>query len=363
MGVVAALLFASQVSAQAALVAAGVDQGKLPPEAHLTLRPSEGLEDLASKVARVLSLRTAAVVEVGDNPPPGLLEAVPAGHVALAREAGHVRLVLGGAFGQSFEARVELADGHGDADVRSVALAIEALRDQAIEARERFERLPREPEAVASTRSPTWVAPPPTEVARPARRLAPPELAQVDTLSSAEQRPYGEGKFLEPIQPIFYMSAYSGASGQSTGPRMGIGTGAGLCAVGHCLLLTAEYPMPFGLDAGGNDIRYRYMTFTAGFYSHPVSFGRFTPAAGLSFLSRVGHFERDMGLSDTGLDTDLGVRGTLEGAYAVAKSVDLLAETGLDYALDRFRVGRGDTFYRGPRATPWLQVAVRARTF
>ena len=52
----------------------------------LTLRPQPELRRLAEEVAAVLELRTGQRVEVGSPPPPGLLEAVPTGHVALARQ-------------------------------------------------------------------------------------------------------------------------------------------------------------------------------------------------------------------------------------------------------------------------------------
>jgi hypothetical protein len=123
--------------------------------------------------------------------------------------------------------------------------------------------------------------------------------------------------------------------------------------------------MPIAMDQNARDIRYRYTTFTAGFYTHPFSFGCFTPGASIGFLSRLGYFERDMGLPSAGdgLDTDLGVRGTLEGAFKVAPAVELLAEGGIDYALDRWRMGSGYTVYRGEHTTPWLQAAVRVRPY
>jgi len=46
-------------------------------------------------------------IRVAGPPPPGLLEAVPAGHLALAREGDRVHLVLGAVFGAFF--RSELA--------------------------------------------------------------------------------------------------------------------------------------------------------------------------------------------------------------------------------------------------------------
>ena len=244
--------------AQAAIAAAEIDTEQLPPVERLTLRPSEGLEALAAKVARVLTLRTGTVVDVGDAPPPGVLEAVPAGHIALAREGGHVRLVLGAALGRSFEANVQLADGQGESDVRSMALAVETLRDRALEAHARLveaEALAAEPAAAATEQAPLTAAPP----AAPSESSAWP-IAR----DQAEREPHAayEDRRLRPVQPMFYLRAYSGASSESTAPRVGVGAGGGLCVLGHCLVLTLEYPMPIASEHGGDDIRYRYTTFT-----------------------------------------------------------------------------------------------------
>ncbi len=348
----------------AALAATAVDVHRLPPESQLTLRPEQGLEALAAKVARVLALRTGTVVEVGSAPPPGLLEAVPAGHIALAREEGQVRLVLGAAFGRSFESVVQLADGQGESDVRSVALAVETLRDRAIEARAQLEATQNSAVVAADdgaghdahdgndthdTHDSSFV---PTGL----------HDAPRDDGAGLVVPPFPDHR-LKPVQPYFFLQAYGGASAQSTGPRMGIGSGGGLCVLGYCFVLAVEYPIPFALQARAQDIRYRYTTFTSTFHARPISFGRFTPGASIGLLSRIGNFERDMGLPQNGgLDTDLGVRGTLEAAYEVMHAVDAVGELGLDYALDRYRIGHGDVVaYRGQRETPWFQAAIRVR--
>ena len=340
---------------QAAIAAVKLDADRLPLESRLTLRPSTGLEELAARVARVLTLRTGAQVDVGDNPPPGLLEAVPAGHIALARENGQVRLVLGAAMGRSFEATVQLSDDQGASDVRSVALAVEALRDRAIEARGRFVEGARSPEArVVSVPTDGTAQFENTMLHAPARDTGAPSALE----RTSDRR-------LQPVRPLVYLRAYSGASSESSAPRMGVGAGGGLCVLGNCWLLTVEYPVPFSTQPGGDDVRYRYMTFTSGVYLHPFTFGRFTPGASAGFLTRIGHFERDMGLPDAGgLDTDLGARATLEGAFEVMPFVDALAEVGVDFALDRWRLGHGDAVaYRGQRVTPWLQGGIRVRAY
>jgi hypothetical protein len=386
------LAVASEVSAQAALAATSVSTDKLPPISRLTLRPAPGLEALARKVARVLALRSHTTVEIGSAPPPGLLEAVSAGNVALERREGSIRLVMGAAFGASFDARVDLLPNGAD-DPRALALAIEALRDRAIESREHRELdhanalvPPPSDRAVndeALLAPESEARPPPVETSEPApqptaaerpnvpnRRV--PARDQSNMLDGDPRDPRDRGAASRPppserglkVQPMLYLGMYGGASTASNALRTGIATGGGLCVQGQCLLLAVEYPLPISLEAGGGDIRYRYPTFSCSFYSHLFTIGRFTPAVSVGLLSRIGHFERDMGLTDyqSGLDTDLAMRGTVQGAFEVIDSVDIVAEAGLDYALDRFQFGNGDTLaYRGPRTSPWLQAGVRIR--
>jgi hypothetical protein len=354
------LAVASPVSAQAVLAATGVDPARLPPESRLTLRPESGLEPLAGKIARVLVLRGDTSVEVGTSPPPGLLEAVPAGHIALARDASGVRLVMGAALGESFEARVEV-DAEGQMDPRSLALAVEALRDRAIETREY-----REPPSADLPAPPTAAEVPVPEQPLPPNPYGsarPPAGTRDEGVATSRNEP-SEGAVR--VEPLLFMRLYSGASPQSKALRTGLSTGGGLCVLGQCLLLAVEYPLPIALEAGGDDVRYRYPTFSCSFYSHPLQMGRFTPAIALGLLSRVGHFERDMGIADPhhGLETDLAVRGNIEGSYEIVDSVDLLAEAGLDFALDRWHPGQGDSApYRGPRTAPWLQAGIRVRPY
>lgn len=365
-----------KAQAQAALAATSVAHDRLPPDARLTLRPTEGLEALATKIARVLTLRGDTRVEIGAAPPPELLEAVSAGNVALAREGGSIHLVMGAAMGESFDARVELPSD-GQVDVRTLALAIEALRDRAIASRERREREARLPEqasplpaaAVELEPLPQPAPLPPLPAAtrasaRPALVMPRPERSSTRDEGSLFPRPEPERDKALKVKPRLYLSLYGGASTESSSLRTGIGTGGGLCVLGQCLLLGIEYPLPISLEAGGDDVRYRYPTFSCSFYSHPVQWGRFTPAISVGLLSRVGHFERDMGIKDyrPGLDTDLGVRGTLQGAYQLFEAVEAVAEGGLDYALDRWQFGHGDSLaFRGSRVAPWLQAGIRIR--
>ena len=110
------------------------------------------------------------------------------------------------------------------------------------------------------------------------------------------------------------------------------------------------------------DVRYRYPTFISGFYARPFSFGAFTPGASVGFLTRLGHFQADMGYKDTGLDTDLGARGSVELAWEMVSGLDLMTEAGVDVTLDRQRLGTAELVRnRGDRWSPWAQLALRYR--
>jgi hypothetical protein len=418
-------LFASAngAEAQAALAAASnVTQGHLHPSARLTLRPAPGFEHLAVKVARVLTLRGNTTVEIGDAPPPEVLEAVAAGQIAMASGSteGSAHLVLGTGSGDSIDTTIVLAPD-GEDDARALALAIEALRDRAIETHDRdessvpsyevavneAERTGFEPRTFDTPWSdgqsqPVTYAvlapmptPEPADAALPStatdedlngeleRENTLPQPIQPVVVPAASQRnqvvsgnpyqlqgdPRDAAEMLprpDPseramkVQPRLYLSVYGGASSESRALRTGVSTGGGLCVRGQCLLLGLEYPLPIALEAGANDVRYRYPTFSCTFLSQPFVFGPFTPAVSVGILSRIGHFERDMGRKDylPGLDTDLAVRGAIEGAFEVVESIDVVAQAGVDYGLDRWQYS--DTG-RGSRVAPWLQAGIRVR--
>lgn len=339
--------------AQSALAAAAVDAHRLPPPA-LSLRPSPELRTLAEQVAGVLELRTGQRVVVGDAPPPELLEAVPTGHVALALRDGEVLLVLGAPGGRSFETSLRVPGQDVATDARAVALALEALRDEATD--------------LARTGSPTVpvAAAPMPSVAEPELE-APPQSVSVaqlqrpirDDVEPMEERSRDE--FLPAVEPLIYLKAYGGASSASATFMTGLGAGLGLCVRGHCLFIGGELPAQFG-NPGLRDVRYRYPTFTSGFYTRPFRFGAFTPGASVGFLTRLGHFDQDMGLGDTGLATDLGARGSLELSWEMFKNFDLMGEGGVDLTIDHHRVSVGDTYAdRADRWSPWAQLAIRYR--
>jgi hypothetical protein len=323
-----------------------------PIEPVLTLRPEAALRELAVEVAAVLELRTGQRVEVGEAPPPELLEAVPVGHIAMALHDGVVLLVLGGPGGRSLDAEVQVGARPDPSYARAVALAAEDLRDTAIE----LSRTEGVVEAALAPDAPGPVGTSPS--ARPGRPA--PNGSAVDRAEEFPQGGEGTGLFGGGVEPLIFVRAYGGASTDSEAPASGVGAGLGLCVQRYCLVLGAELPLL--LPGDSLDVRYRYPTFTSGFYSQPLVFEPFALGASLGFLTRVGHFRADMGLRDEGLDTDLGARGSVEFAYNPAAGFDVIAETGADYTIDRHQLPTGERLLRrGDRFSPWGQLALRVR--
>lgn len=351
-GVWLGLGMVSPVLGQSVLRDGQPDVARVPVRSAFTLRPQPGLEALAGEVAAVLELRSGARVEVGAAPPPGLLEAVPEGHIALARTPTGVRLVLGAVGGRSLGAEIEIAPGADEVDPRSIALAVESLNDAALDHAHADRRRMGGGEPTGAADAATS-----TEGGAPSARRS----AMLRDEGALVPGGFSKPNFLEDIQLLTFARAYSGATTASTSLESGIGAGMGLCAVGHCLYLAAEMPLS---TASAQDIRYRYPTFSSIFYSRPFRFGDFTPGASIGLLTRVGHFRNDMGLPGNGLDTDLGARGSVELAWAVHSRLDVIAEAGGDYALDRFLLSTGGSeVSRGDRWSPWMQASVRFRPY
>jgi len=347
-GVWLGLGLASPALGQSVLRDGQPDVARVPARSTFTLRPKPGLEALAAEVAAVLELRSGARVEVGAAPPPGLLEAVPAGHIAMARTPTGVRLVLGAIGGRSLGAEIEIAPGAKEADPRSIALAAESLHDAALD-HVHAEQAPAEVETSPQSA-------PPSE-----RGLSSRHRERFHDEGALGPGGFGRPNFLEDVQLLTFARAYSGAATASTSLESGIGAGIGLCAVRHCLYIAGELPLT---TASAMDIRYRYPTFSSVFYSRPFTFGSLTPGASIGLLTRVGHFRDDMGLADNGLDTDLGARGSVELAWEAYARLDVIAEAGGDYALDRFFLSSGDAeVARGDRLSPWFQASVRFRPY
>lgn len=350
-GLVVALvwLWAASASAQSALAATQIHADQVPPEATLVFRPSGPIRALASKVARVLELRSGRPTLVGEAPPAGMLEGIPAGQVgmAFAGDGNTVRLLLVAADGRTATARVALSAGGGNPDARAVALVVEALQDDL--------RTPRPQASDTTVLAEAEVHP--LELEAPEVSTREP-VRFTDADDSELTAPALDPDFLGEITPLVLVRMFTGVSSSSTRPMTGIGAGLGVCAQRNCALVTAEYPVSSASDQlTPDEVRYRYLTFASGFYTRPVDLGPFTPGAGLAFVTRIGSVE-----GAAALETDLGLRATVEMAWRPLEGVDVLAEAGLDLALDQARSRNGYTVtYRGDQWTPWLQAAVRLR--
>jgi hypothetical protein len=283
----------------------------------------------------------------------------------MAEHEGAVLLVLGAPGGRSFDARVAIGALADASAARAVALAAEDLRDTAIE----LARVDGAAEGETAAAADEAAAVPGDQRADGPPRASQhaPPMHALDALSPPrddgdDARSESSRGFLGDIDPLLYVRIYGGASTATESVAGGLGTGLGLCVEGHCLFVAGELPL---VSERGEelDVRYRYTTFISGFYSRPFTFGRFTPGASLGFLTRLGHFEADMGgRKSAGIDNDLGARGSLELTFEMLRGVDLMSEGGVDFTIDRNHVQSGDRVVaRGDRWSPWAQAALRFR--
>lgn len=368
------LLWAAESGAagQSVLSAARPDPTRLQAPARLVLRPAAELQALAAAVLGVLELRSGEGVELGDAPPPGLPEAVPAGHVALLPRGARLQLVIGLAGGGSLEAFVSAGAGGALPDPRALALAVESLQDAAIEharaaqlaARQRAS----EPSPVVGAQQPPQGAL--ADAGADGSQPVPPEPLRLETPGQLrDDGPGAQGEAArggDGIQPLVHARSYLGVTPATTGAVLALATGVGLCAIGYCLVIQGEFPVN-GANTSPHDIRYRYMTFGSGIHAQPLRFGRLLPAANLLLITRLGHFDRDMGMATSGgtaLSTDLGARASLELGVELFRRFDALVESGVDFTIDGWQLSAaGRTLERGERVVPWLQAGVRYRPY
>ena len=317
--------------AQRALDAAAAVRQTHPPAALLTLRPQPGLEGLAEEVAAVLELRTGQRVEVGDAPPPGVLEAVPAGHVAMALHEGAVLLVLGAPGGRSFDAAVELESQGGASAARAVALAAEDLRDTAVELARRDDESAAEPQYRTTRRR--------SPFARAARRCRGPcgpaaLRSRRRPRATRAMGPAGAACWAETwirSSTYAYMAAHRP---RATPCRAGSAPGSG-CA---CSATACSSP------ASCRCWRPAATSSTCAIATRPSSRastpGRSRsaasrPGASLGFLTRLGHFEADMGFGDRASTPTSGRAAAWSWLSSSCRGLDLMAEGGVDFTIDR----------------------------
>lgn len=325
----------------------------LPADAPLTLRPAERLEPLAEAVARTLSLRMDVPVSVGGPPPPSIPEAVPAGHLAMTRHEGTVHLALAGPEGQVFWSEVPIGRARGTAAVRTVALAIELLREAALDG-------PPGGTAISSTRrtfelrgqTVTW-----SYLEREGGLFGPRESSGVEATS------------------LFYLGASLGVSTERSSAMVGPRLGLALCLHEVCLALEGDVPiLPDESTAcDGRGTRYRPVTLGLRLSMQPIVIDR-ALFFGFSFglLSRFGIVSlADVEVSR--LATDFGLRAGVQIAWRIAPLLELAVEIGADahVAPSRFvRSSRPPPEVDCPTleavlvedfVTPWTALVIRLR--
>lgn len=275
--------------------------------AAITVRPTRHSRRLAEQVVRALAVRFEVPIALGEDAPPEILEAVPSGHVALDQAGEEVRLVLAGPEGQVFETTVILEDLRGAAISRAVALALEALRDSALDG---------PPPGLATRRTffhdgreVTWIY-----YEREGGLFGP--------------RPRVEAN----AKPLVYLGFLGGVSTERLTPQLAPRIGFGLCQTAWCLLLEGDLPLvPEETEAcDGRQIQYRPITLALRLLLRPfvvdeaVSF-----AFGLGILTRFG-IASLVGVDASRLTTNFGLRGSVEVAWRIGGPFEAVFDLGLD---------------------------------
>jgi len=278
---------------------------RLAGDRPLTLRPTDRTRVLASRVVRVLALRLDVAVAVGEDAPPEVLEAVPEGHLAIDRSEDEVHLVLAGPEGQVFRSEVTLgAEREGRA--RAVALAIEALRDAALDG---------PPEGTATQRS------------------YPHDGQQILWIYREREgglfgpRPRQEALAKPSIGLGFMLGMSTERETIIVGPRIALG----LCLDSSCVVLEGDLPVlpEESASCDGRRIQYRPINLALRLQLRPIVVDDVSVAFDFGILSRFG-LANLVGVDVSRVATDFGVRGGIEGAWRFAAPFELVLEVGAD---------------------------------
>lgn len=319
----------------------------LDGSAPLVLHAEPELVRAAERVAIVLSRRMGVGVTVGDPPASELLEVVPAGSFALGRRDGKVAVLLVGRYGLVFAAELDLPNVENENGIRELALAMESLRDAALEA----------------------AAPPATESAAASERRLPDTGTRWRVLDHGQLReegaPWGPRDSRPSLaKPTIFLRALLGYSPARAQPILGFGTGLGVCVAEQCVVFEADVPLVADVrSVSGINVRYRFFDFAARFQLRPWRWGNFTPAFGLGALMRLGSAEIPGNGGATGSTSELGIRATAEIAYRFHPLFEVVLEGGVDYHIDRstFVTRDATPLVLEDRWTPWLITSVRLR--
>ena len=220
----------------------------------------------------------------------------------------------------------ELAVEGTAADAFPVALAVEALRDEA---------------AIPAPPSP----PPPSNAYVYYEYERPPVEREMRAV------------------PTLYMKVLAGYSPVRNHWLVGPGAGLGLCIEGHCLVIEADLPL-LPEEVRSEELgtfRYRAVSTSLRLQIRPVIREAWSFGLTLGALSRMGNatwVEADLRRRAT----NFGGRASAELAVRLAGPFELVVETGIDLLKDRasFRHGSNVVFLED-RFTPWTTLSLRMR--
>ncbi|MFK7990855.1 MAG: hypothetical protein AB8I08_32850 [Sandaracinaceae bacterium] len=303
-----AVLVVWTVLAEASTTAAQDGPARLAPTTPLTLRPTPATRALTRGVARTLGLRLPVAVGVGDDAPPEILEAVPPGHLGIGRDEDRVLLVLAGPEAQVYRSEVEVDTVGADA-VRSVALAIEVLRDAALEGPPAGSE-PRRTQTYtrAGGQSVTY-----TYLAPEGGLFGPPP----DTGALAT--------------PMISLAGMVGLSTERLTAIVGPRVVLGLCLGIACVSLEGDLPvLPDESQAcDGRRIEYRPVNLGMRATLRPFDEDGFSAGIVFGLLTRFG-VANLIGVDASRVVSDFGIRGGLEGGVRVSDDFEVFAELGAD---------------------------------
>jgi len=304
-----------------------------PTEGLLVLRPERQLRRVANRVAQTLRRRTGQLVEVGDAPPPVLLEAVPRHHVGLGwkDDGAHVIVVLGGDEGRSYLTEIEADEPNRDATVRAIALAIEALQDAAQDG-------PGEEDWNAESGS----------GGRAHYTLIPmPRVEPVGALA----------------KPTIYFRLLIGYSPTRNQVLIGPGAGLGLCLGRQCVVIEGDLPLLADehVASDGAVISYRPVNIAVRGQYRPDFGDTIIPGISIGLLTRIGN-ATVQGTELGRTVSNIGLRGSLEVAWRFMPRFEWVFEGGVDLALSRSEFIRyGEVVLLEDLWTPWFGTSLRLR--
>jgi len=288
---------------------------------RVTIRPTAELRELATRVARMLAIRSPVPFDVGEPPPGDMPEAISRGQLAMAVDDDALRILFM-THARSYATELSFDPDDRQGMVRAVALAIESLLD---------------------TVQTTDAGVGPAGVPDGEETFIGPMFAEQE---------------IEPIaRPTLVLRLMVGYSPSRETVFFGPGVGLGLCVGDYCAVVEGDLPIQAETVEG---VTYRAVTLSERFQWRPLVFGDFAFGPTFGFLTRIGNASTG---TESASATDFGLRATLEGSWRFWAPFEAVLEAGTDYAVTRARYVRtaGDSVFLEDRWTPWVVTALRVR--